>query len=82
PATKHQTNPAKSDVEQRASEELINTISDFISQSLVESTLIESLPQLTEQLSLDQQNLSAVRTTYDELLAAIAEREQLLSQRT
>ncbi|MHC5854511.1 relaxase/mobilization nuclease domain-containing protein [Nostoc sp.] len=80
--TKHQTNPAKSDVEQRASSELINTISDFIEQSVVESTLIESLPQLTEQLSEYHQNLSAVRTTYDKLLAAITEREQLLSQRT
>jgi Relaxase/Mobilisation nuclease domain len=80
--TKHQLNPAKSDTEQQASSELINTISDFIEQSVVESTLIETLPQLTEQLSEYQQNLSAVRTTYDKLLAAIAEREQLLSQRT
>ncbi|QHG21201.1 relaxase/mobilization nuclease domain-containing protein [Nostoc sp. ATCC 53789] len=80
--TKHQTNPDKSDVEQQASSELINTIADFIEQSAVESTLIETLPQLTEQLSEYHQNLSAVRTTYDELLAAIAEREQLLSQRT
>ncbi|MEA5605673.1 relaxase/mobilization nuclease domain-containing protein [Nostoc sp. UHCC 0252] len=79
---KHQLNPAKLDVEQRSSSELINTISDFIEQSVVESTLIETLPQLAEQLSEYQQNLSAVRTTYDELLAAIAEREQLLSQRT
>ncbi|ODH02103.1 hypothetical protein A4S05_25890 [Nostoc sp. KVJ20] len=82
PEIKHQTNPAKSDVEQRASSELINTIADFIEQSAVESTLIETLPQLTKQLSEYHQNLSAVRTTYDELLAAIAEREQLLSQRT
>ncbi|MBD2415748.1 hypothetical protein FACHB389_25985 [Nostoc calcicola FACHB-389] len=82
PETKHQTNPAKSDVEQRASLKLINTIADFIEQSAVESTLIETLPQLTKQLSEYHQNLSAVRTTYDELLAAIAEREQLLSQRT
>jgi hypothetical protein len=83
PETKHQTNPAKSDVEQRASLKLINTIADFIEQSAVESTLIETLPQLTKQLSEYHQNLSAVRTTYDELLAAIAEREQrLVSQRT
>ncbi|MFN6456996.1 MAG: relaxase/mobilization nuclease domain-containing protein [Nostoc sp. EfeVER01] len=82
PETKHQTNPAKSDVEQRASLKLINTIADFIEQSAVESTLIETLPQLTKQLSEYHQNLSAVKTTYDELLAAIAEREQLLSQRT
>ncbi|BBD70908.1 relaxase/mobilization nuclease family protein [Nostoc commune NIES-4072] len=80
--TKHQTNPAKSDVEQQASSELINTIADFLEQSAVESTLIETLPQLTEQLSEYHQNLSAVRTTYDELLAAIALKEQLLSQRT
>ncbi|MBG1270518.1 relaxase/mobilization nuclease domain-containing protein [Nostoc sp. WHI] len=80
--TKHQLTPAKSDAEQRASSELINTIFDFIEQSVVESILIETLPQLTEQLSEYHQNLSAVRTTYDELLAAIAEREQLLSQRT
>jgi hypothetical protein len=82
PETKHQTNPAKSDVEQRASLKLINTIADFIEQSAVESTLIETLPQLTKQLSEYHQNLSAVRTIYDELLAAIAESEQLLSQRT
>jgi hypothetical protein len=82
PETKHQTNPAKSDVEQRASSKLINTIADFLEQSAVESTLIETLPQLTEQLSEYHQNLSAVRTTYDELLAAIALKEQLLSQRT
>ena len=44
--------------------------------------MIETLPQLTEQLSEYHQNLSAVRTTYDELLAAIALKEQLLSQRT
>ncbi|MHC5854610.1 relaxase/mobilization nuclease domain-containing protein [Nostoc sp.] len=79
---KHQLNPAKSDVEQRASLKLINTIADFIEQSAVESTLIETLPQLTKQLSEYHQNLSAVRTTYDELLAAIALKEQLLSQRT
>ncbi|MBD2535856.1 relaxase/mobilization nuclease domain-containing protein [Nostoc flagelliforme FACHB-838] len=78
---KYQLTPAKSDAKQRASSELINTISDFIEQSVVESTLIETLPQLTEQLSEYHQNLSAARTTYDKLLAAIAEREQLLSQR-
>ncbi|MBE9036950.1 relaxase/mobilization nuclease domain-containing protein [aff. Roholtiella sp. LEGE 12411] len=80
--SKHQLNPDKSDVKQQATSEIINTISDFIEQSLVESTLIETLPQLAEQLSEYQQNLSAGRTTYGELLAAIAEREQLLSQRT
>ncbi|WP_298905248.1 relaxase/mobilization nuclease domain-containing protein, partial [uncultured Nostoc sp.] len=48
--TKHQINSAKSDAEQRASSELINTISDFISQSVVDDALVEKLPQLTEQL--------------------------------
>jgi uncharacterized coiled-coil DUF342 family protein len=76
--TKHQLNPAKSDAEQRASSELINTISDFIEQSVVDDALSETLPQLTEKLSEYHQNLSAVRTTYDELLAAIADVEQQL----
>ncbi|WP_341532265.1 relaxase/mobilization nuclease domain-containing protein (plasmid) [Nostoc sp. UHCC 0302] len=80
--TKYQLTPAKSVPEQRLRSELINTISDFIEQSVVESTLIETLPQLTEQLSEYQQNLSAGRTTFDELLAAIAEKEQLRTQRT
>jgi hypothetical protein len=81
--TKHQLNPAKSDAEQRASSELINTISDFIKQSVVESTLIEKLPQLTEQLSLYRQQLANNKTTLDDLVSAVAEKEQqLLSQRT
>jgi len=81
--TKHQLNPAKSDVEQRASSELINTISDFIEQSVVESTLIETLPRLTEQLSGYYQQLANNKTTLDDLLVAIADVEQrLISQRT
>jgi hypothetical protein len=80
--TKHQINPAKSDVEQRASSELINTISDFIEQSVVESTLIETLPKLTEQLSLYRQQLANNKTTFDDLESAIADVEQrLVSQR-
>ncbi|MBD2564715.1 MULTISPECIES: relaxase/mobilization nuclease domain-containing protein [Nostoc] len=79
---KSQLNPAKSDAEQRAISELINTISDFIEQSVVESTLIETLSQLTEQLSQYNQQLSAGRTAFDDLLAAIADVEQrLISQR-
>jgi Relaxase/Mobilisation nuclease domain len=79
---KHQLNSAKSDTEQRASSELINTIADFIEQSIVESALVEALPQLTEQLSQYHQQLSAGRTAFDDLLAAIALSEQLRSQRT
>ncbi len=79
--TKHQLNQAKSDAEQRASSELINTISNFIEQSAVDDALVETLPQLAEQLSQYNQQLSAGRTAFDDLLAAIALSEQLRSQR-
>lgn len=78
--TKHQLNPAKSDAKQRASSELINTISNFIEQSAVDDALVETLPQLAEQLSQYNQQLSAGRTAFDDLLAAIALSEQLRSQ--
>ncbi|MBD6619759.1 relaxase [Komarekiella sp. 'clone 1'] len=74
---------AKSDTEQPANSQLINAISDFISQSVVKSFLSETLPQLTEQLSQYQQQLSQARTTFNEVLAAILEKEQqLLLQKT
>ncbi|WP_375494975.1 relaxase/mobilization nuclease domain-containing protein [uncultured Nostoc sp.] len=75
--TKHKLNPAKSDAEQRTSSELINTISDFIEQSVVESTLSETLPQLTEQLSQYRQQLQARRIAFDDLEAATVYLEQL-----
>ncbi|MBD2509827.1 relaxase/mobilization nuclease domain-containing protein [Nostoc muscorum FACHB-395] len=79
---KHQLNPAKLDAEQRASSELINTISDFIEQSTVESALVETLPELTAQLSGYHQQLANNKTTLDELLSAIADVEQrLVSQK-
>ncbi|BBD71066.1 relaxase/mobilization nuclease family protein [Nostoc commune NIES-4072] len=74
--TKHQLAPAKSDAKQRASSELINTISDLISQSVVESTLSETLPQLTEQLSQVRQQSEAVRTAFDDLESAITQELQ------
>ena len=80
--TKHQLNPAKSDAEQRVISELINTISDFIEQSLVDDALSETLPQLTEQLSGYHQQLTNNKTTLDELSSAITDVEQRLrSQR-
>jgi hypothetical protein len=80
--TKHQLTPAKSDAIQRASSELMNTISDFIKQSVVESTLSEMLPQLTEQLSQYHQQLANNKTTFDELSSAIADvQQQLILQR-
>ncbi|MCC5634037.1 relaxase/mobilization nuclease domain-containing protein [Nostoc sphaeroides CHAB 2801] len=74
--TKHQINPAKSDAEQRASSELINTISNFIEQSAVDNALVETLPQLAEQLSQYNQQLSAGRTAFDELSLAITQELQ------
>ncbi|MHC5770638.1 MAG: relaxase/mobilization nuclease domain-containing protein [Nostoc sp.] len=74
--TKHQINPAKSDAEQRASSELINTISNFIEQSAVDDALVETLPQLAEQLSQYNQQLSAGRTAFDELSSAITQELQ------
>ena len=75
--TKHQLNPAKSDAGQRAISELINTISNFIEQSAVDDALVETLPQLAEQLSQYNQQLSAGRTAFDDLEAAIVYLEQL-----
>jgi hypothetical protein len=79
--SKPQLTPTKSDTEQQANSQLINSISDLIEQSAVESALIETLPQLTEQLSQYRQQSEAGRTAFNELLATIAEEEQLLSQR-
>ncbi|MCC5611093.1 relaxase/mobilization nuclease domain-containing protein [Nostoc sp. CHAB 5834] len=80
--TEHQLIPAKSDAKQRASSELINTISDFIKQSIVESVLVEAFPQLTEQLSQYHQQLANNKTTFDELSSAITDVEQrLVSQK-
>jgi hypothetical protein len=70
------------DTEQQANSQLINSISDFIEQSAVDDALIETLPQLTEQLSQYRQQSEAGRTAFDELLTAIASEEQLKTQRT
>ncbi|MBW4429277.1 MAG: relaxase/mobilization nuclease domain-containing protein [Nostoc desertorum CM1-VF14] len=79
---KHQLNPAKSDAKQRAISELINTISDFIEQSVVDDVLVETLLQLTEQLSQYRQQLANNKTTLDDLKSVIADVEQrLISQR-
>jgi hypothetical protein len=79
---KPQLTLTKSDTEQQVNSQLINSISDFIEQSAVESTLSETLPQLTEQLSQYRQQSEAGRTAFDDLLATITEEEQRLrSQR-
>ncbi|MGJ5635030.1 hypothetical protein, partial [Nostoc sp. CALU 1950] len=49
-----------------------------IEQSLTKSSLSETLPQLTEQLSQYQQQLEAAKTAFDDLGAAIVNEEQRL----
>ncbi|MEH1765884.1 MAG: hypothetical protein V7L30_05395 [Nostoc sp.] len=69
--------------EQLRSQRIVDAIADFIEQSVVDDALVETLPQLAEQLSQYRQQSEADRTPFDHLLAAIAEKEQrLLSQRT
>ncbi|MBD2533007.1 relaxase/mobilization nuclease domain-containing protein [Nostoc flagelliforme FACHB-838] len=73
-------NPKEQAVE---SQRFINTIADFIEQSVVDDALAETLPQLTEQLSAYQQQLANNKTTFDDLETAIVQDEQRLSsQRT
>jgi hypothetical protein len=68
---------AIADVEQRLlSQQPVDAISDFIEQSVVDDTLLETLPQLTEQLSQYRQQLSARRTAFDELSSAITQELQ------
>ncbi len=80
--TQPQLTPSQSDTEHQANSQLINSISDFIEKSAVESTLIEKLPQLTKRLSGYQQQLANNKTTLDDLGTAIADKkQQLFSQR-
>ncbi|MHC5930810.1 relaxase/mobilization nuclease domain-containing protein [Nostoc sp.] len=69
-------NPKEQAVE---SQRFINTIVDFIEQSVVDDALAETLPQLTEQLSAYQQQLANNKTTFDDLETAIVDEEQQLS---
>ncbi|MHC5748556.1 MAG: relaxase/mobilization nuclease domain-containing protein, partial [Nostoc sp.] len=55
----------------------ILSISDYIEQSTVESALTEAVLELTQQLSQSQQQLSAGKTIFDDLEAAIVYLEQL-----
>ncbi len=66
----------QSHVEKRA----ISSISDYIEQSTVSSALTETVLELTQQLSQSQQQLSAGRTIFDDLEAAIVYLEQLHSE--
>ncbi|MBN3959635.1 MAG: relaxase, partial [Nostoc sp. NMS8] len=55
----------------------ISSISDYVEQSTVESALTQTVLELTQQLSQNQQQLSAGRTIFDDLEAAIVYLEQL-----
>jgi|GEM_PF-207367 len=62
-------------------EQLLNAITENIEQSVVESALVETLPQLTEQLYGYQQHLLGARTTLDDFGAVIASIEQQISSK-
>ncbi|MBD2566197.1 MULTISPECIES: relaxase/mobilization nuclease domain-containing protein [Nostoc] len=78
---KHQLTQAKSDAKQRASSELINTISDFIEQSVVESALTETVLELTQQLSQYKEQLVTAKTTFNDLDAVLATELQSYAQK-
>ena len=63
----------QSHLEKRA----ISSISDYIEQSTIESALTQTVLELTQQLSQNQQQLSAGRTIFDDLETAIVYLEQL-----
>jgi hypothetical protein len=61
----------------------VDAISDFIDQSVVDDALIETLPQLTEQLSAYQQQLANNKTAFDDLGTVIERLKEIQrSQRT
>ncbi|MFS0519642.1 hypothetical protein ACEYW6_33775 [Nostoc sp. UIC 10607] len=61
----------------------ILSISDYVEQSTVESALTQTVLELTQQISQSQQQLSAGRTIFDGLEAAIVYLDQLQrSQKT
>ncbi|MBE8989102.1 relaxase/mobilization nuclease domain-containing protein [Nostoc sp. LEGE 12450] len=65
--------------QQLSSPKAVDAISNFIEQSVVDDSLVETLPQLTEQLSAYQQQLEAGKTAFDDLGATIVNEEQRLS---
>ena len=67
--------------ERPTTEQLLNTITENIQQSVVESALVETLPQLTEQLYGYQQHLLGARTRLDDFGAVIASIEQQISSK-
>ncbi|MHC5746493.1 MAG: AAA family ATPase, partial [Nostoc sp.] len=62
-------------------EQLLNAITENIQQSVVESALVETLPQLTEQLYGYQQHFLGARTRLDDFVTVIASIEQQISSK-
>ncbi|MCC5654632.1 relaxase domain-containing protein [Nostoc sp. XA013] len=62
-------------------EQLLNAITENIQQSVVDDALVETLPQLTEQLYGYQQHLLGARTRLDDFGAVIASIEQQISSK-
>ncbi|WP_245246301.1 MobF family relaxase [Nostoc sp. ATCC 53789] len=56
---------------QPATRQLLNTISDYIEQSSVESALTQAVLGLTEQLSQSHQQLVAAKSTFNEFETAL-----------
>jgi Relaxase/Mobilisation nuclease domain len=73
--------------EQRlSSQRAVDAISDFIKQSVVDDALAETLPQLTEQLSIYRQQLFRAKTAFNDFETALttelqshAEKKAILS---
>ncbi|WP_242065112.1 MobF family relaxase [Nostoc sp. FACHB-133] len=62
-------------------EQLLNAITENIQQSVVDDALVETLPQLTEQLYGYQQHFLGARTRLDDFGAVIASIEQQISSK-
>ncbi|WP_238845373.1 relaxase/mobilization nuclease domain-containing protein [Nostoc edaphicum] len=65
------------ELQSHAENKAILSIFDYIEQSAIESALTQTVLELTQQLSQSQQQLSAGRTIFDDLEAAIVYLEQL-----
>ena len=74
------------DEERFSSQRAVDAISDFIEQSVVDDALAETLPQLTEQLSIYRQQLLRAKTAFNDFetgltteLQSHAEKKAILS---
>ncbi|MBN3878455.1 MobF family relaxase [Nostoc sp. JL23] len=61
---------------QQATRQLLNTISDYVEQSAIESALTQTILGLTEQLSRSHQQLLASKTTFSDFETALTQELQ------